>query len=63
MFTGRAYGDGIYTSNVFDKSLAYCDSYNQGSTYILVQRDRDVQIKEIQFKGAAIYVHRFVGAK
>ena len=34
--TGRAFGDGIYTSNAFDKSFPYSTGYEHGSVYLLL---------------------------
>jgi hypothetical protein len=34
--TGRAFGDGVYFADVFDKSLAYSDADSGGSRYMLL---------------------------
>lgn len=34
--TGRAFGDGIYTSNAFDKSFSYSGGFEHGSIYLLL---------------------------
>ena len=36
VFTGRAYGDGIYLSTAFDKSFGYTSGFDHGSLYLLL---------------------------